>query len=144
MNDYIYPLKKYHFKVFIDNVEEAEFSEVSAPEFLAEPIEYRDGNMAGKTVRREPRILNCYHVTLKRGTISSQLFINWMKEVQSGRATRKNIAIVCLDDEMKEWESWQLIKAYPTKYIAPDLNSSANEIAIESLDLVCESMTSIQ
>ena len=46
-----------------------------------------------------------------------------------------------MDDEMKEVASWQLEKAWPTKYSAPDFNATSDEVAIESLELVCEGIT---
>lgn len=144
MADIIYPFKKYNYKVLIDSKEEAGFSEVSAPDITADPVEYREGNMAGKTAGKQPGILKYSNVTLKRGTTESQLFVTWMKEIQSGKAPRKTIVITLMDDEMKETASWQLSKAWPTKYTAPDLNSTSNEIAIESLELVCEGITRIK
>ena len=54
------------------------------------------------------------------------------------------MTITLLDDEMKEVACWQLEKAFPAKYSAPDFNATSNEIAIESLELVCEGVTRIK
>lgn len=64
-----------------------------------------------------------------------------MKEIQNGKAPRKTVTITLMDDEMQEVASWQLEKAWPTKYSAPDFNATSNEVAIESLELVCEGIT---
>ena len=64
-----------------------------------------------------------------------------MKEIQNGKAPRKTATITLMDDEMQEVASWQLEKAWPTKYSAPDFNATSNEVAIESLELVCEGIT---
>lgn len=141
MADIIYPYKKYNYKVLIDNTEEAGFSEVSSPDITSDPIEYREGNMAGKTPGKQPGILKYSNVTLKRGTTESQVFVSWMKEIQEGKATRKTVVITLMDDEMNEVASWQLEKAWPTKYTAPDFNATSNEVAIESLELVTEGVT---
>ena len=138
MAEIVYPYKKYNYKVLIDQSEEAGFSEVSAPDITADPIEYREGNMAGKTPTKQPGILKYSNVTLKRGTTNSQAFWNWIKEIKDGKATRKTVVITLLDDEQAEVASWQLEKAWPTKYTAPDFNATSNEIAIESLELVTE------
>ena len=53
----------------------------------------------------------------------------------------KTVTITLMDDEMQEVASWQLEKAWPTKYSAPDFNATSNEVAIESLELVCEGIT---
>ena len=141
MAEMIYPYKKYNYKVLIDNKEEAGFNEVSSPDVTADPIESREGNTAGKTPGKQPGILKYSNVTLKRGTTDSQIFVAWMKDIQAGKATRKTVVITLMDDEMKEVASWQLEKAWPTKYTAPDFNATSNEVAIESLELVTEGVT---
>lgn len=144
MADIIYPFKKYNYKVVIDQTEEAGFSEVSAPEITSDPVEYRVEAMAGKTPGKQPGILKYSNVTLKRGTTESRVFASWMKEIQNGKAPRKNVVITLIDDEMQEAASWQLEKAWPTKYTAPDFNATSNEVAIESLELVCEGINRIK
>ena len=72
MADIIYPYKKYNYKVLIDQAEAAGFSEVSSPDITADPIEYREGNMSGKTPGKQPGILKYSNVTLKRGTTGSK------------------------------------------------------------------------
>ena len=54
------------------------------------------------------------------------------------------MAITLMDDEMKVVASWQLEKAWPTKYAAPDCNVTSNEVAIENLKLVCEGISRIK
>ncbi len=144
MADIIYPYKKYNYKVLLDNSEEAGFSEVSSPDVTSDPVEYREGNMAGVTPGKQPGILKYGNVTLKRGTTDSQVFVTWMKDIQSGTATRKTVVITLMDDAMNEVASWQLEKAWPTKYTAPDFNATSNEVAIESLELVCEGVTRVK
>ncbi len=141
MADIIYPYKKYNYKVLIENSEEAGFSEVSAPDISSDPVEYREGNMAGMTPGKQPGILKYSNVTLKRGTTDSQVFINWMKTVKEGKVERKTVVITLMDDTMSDVASWQLEKAWPTKYTAPDVNATSNEVAIESLELVCEGVS---
>lgn len=144
MADIIYPYKKYNYKVLLDNSEEAGFSEVSSPDITSDPVEYREGNMTGKTAGKQPGILKYGNVTLKRGVTESQVFVAWMKEVQDGKAPRKTVVITLMDDEMNEVASWQLEKAWPTKYTGTDMNATSNEVAIESLELVTEGVTRIK
>lgn len=144
MADIIYPYKKYNYKVLLDNSEEAGFSEVSSPDITSDPVEYREGNMTGKTAGKQPGILKYGNVTLKRGVTESQVFVAWMKDIQDGKAPRKSVVITLMDDEMNEVASWQLEKAWPTKYTGTDMNATSNEVAIESLELVTEGVTRIK
>ena len=141
MTDIIYPYKKYNYKVLVDNKEEAGFSEVSAPDISSDPVEYREGNMAGMTPGKQPGIIKYSNVTLKNGVTDSQLFVDGMKTVLSGQVERKTVVITLMDDAMAEVASWQLEKTWPTKYTAPDLNAISKEVAIESLELVTEGVT---
>ena len=100
--------------------------------------------MAGKIPGRQPGILKYSNVTLKRGTTQSHIFADWMNSIREDRAFRKTVVITLLDDEMQEVASWQLEKAWPTKCTAPDFNSTSSEVAIESLELVCEGLTRIK
>jgi phage tail-like protein len=65
---------------------------------------------------------------------------NWRKQVEDGKIkdARKTIAISLLDDEGKEVNRWELTAAWPTKYSSPSLNATANEIAIETLEIANE------
>ena len=141
MADIIYPYKKYNYKVLINNKEEAGFSEVSAPDISSDPVEYREGNMAGMTPGKQPGIIKYSNVTLKNGVTSSLAFVDWMKTALTGQVERKTVVITLMDDAMAEVASWQLEKTWPTKYTAPDLNATSNEVAIESLELVTEGVT---
>lgn len=144
MADIIYPYKKYDYKVLIDQKEEAGFSEVSAPDITSDPVEYREGSASVKAPSKQPCILKYSNVTLKRGTTESRAFVDWMKEIDPGKAIRKTVTIVLLDVEMNEVASWELQRAFPKKYVAPDFNDISNEIAIESLELVCEGISRIK
>ncbi len=146
MADIIYPIKKYNYSVTIDGEDvHAGFSEVSAPDITTDPVEYREGEMAGATAGKQAGILKYSNVTLKRGVTTDYTFVaDWFKKVHTADFARKDVTITLLDDEMKPAVSWKLSKAWPTKYSAPDFNATSNEVAIESLELVCEGIERVK
>lgn len=144
MAEIVYPYKEYNYKVLLDNSAEAGFSEVSAPDITADPVEYRDGNIAGRTPGKQPGLMKYSNVTLRRGTTGSQVFLAWMKEGQDGNRNCKTVVITLMDDEMNEVASWRLEKCWPIRYSAPDFNALSNEVAIESLELVTEGISRIK
>ena len=144
MTEIIYPYKRYNYKVLLDDREEAGFSEVSGPGIVSDPTECRMGSMTGKIPDKQAGELKYSNVTLRRGTTESRAFMEWMKELQNGKATRKTVVITLLDDEMNEAASWQLEKYWVTKYTAPDFNAASSETAIESLELVTEGIRRIK
>ena len=139
------PFKNYRFLVEIDGITQAAFSEVTIPDSSQDPIEYREGNET-PTVRKLPGLVKYGNVSLKWGITDSLELYNWRKQVEDGKVkdARKSIAIVVLDDEGNPATRWEFAEAWPTKYDAPDLNATGNEVAVENLEFVCERMERVQ
>ena len=66
MTDRIDPYRNFRFRLEIDGITEAGFSEVTMPDASTEPIEYRNGD-EGITVRKLPSLIKYSNVTLKWG-----------------------------------------------------------------------------
>ena len=66
----------------------------------------------------------------------------WRKAVEDGKlsTSRKNMAVILMDEEGKEKARWNFSKAWPTKYDPADMNATANEIAIETMEIAHEKM----
>ena len=139
------PYQNFRFLVEIDGITQAGFREVTIPDTAQDPIEYREGNEA-ITVRKLPGLIKYGNVTLKWGITDSLDLYNWRKDVEDGKIkdARKNMAVVVLDDEAKPVTRWEFSQAWPTKYDAPDLNATGNEIAIETLEIAHEGMKRTQ
>ena len=133
------PYKNHRFLVEIHGITQAGFREVTIPDSQQDPIEYREGNEP-PTVRKQPGLVKYGNVILKWGITDSLDLYNWRKEVEDGKTkgARKNIAIVLLNEEGQPALRWELSQAWPTKYSAPSLNATANEVAIESLEIAHE------
>ena len=95
----VYPFKKYNYEVTIDGKKVGGFSEVSAPDISSDPIEYREGNFAVNTVRKQPGLVKYGNITLKWGLTDSMELYNWMKEVEGGtiNATSNEVAVETLE-----------------------------------------------
>jgi phage tail-like protein len=139
------PFKNFRFLLEIDGISQAGFREVTIPDSSQDPIEYREGNEP-ITVRKLPGLLKYGNVSLKWGITDSMDVYNWRKQVEDGKIkdARKNVAIVILDDEGNPATRWEFTQAWPTKYDAPDLNATGNEIAIETLEIAHEGMKRVQ
>lgn len=139
------PFKNFRFRVEIDGITQAGFREVAIPDSSQDPTEYREGNEM-PTVRKLPGLIKYGNVSLKWGITDSLEIYNWRKTVEEGKIkdARKNISIVVLDDEGNDSARWEFSNAWPTKYDAPDLNATANEIAIETLEIAHEGMKRVK
>jgi phage tail-like protein len=65
----------------------------------------------------------------------------WIADCIQGKVTRKTVTIIAIDEAGGDVATWQVIEAWPTKYTAPNFNATANEVAVDSLELAHEGMT---
>jgi phage tail-like protein len=125
----------------IDGISQAGFREAAIPDTAQDPVEYREGDEA-PTMRKVPGLIKYGNVSLKWGITHSLDVYNWRNAIEDGKTAdnRKNVAVVLLDEVGEEAARWEFVRAWATKYDAPDLNATANEIAIETLEIAHEGM----
>ena len=135
------PFRNSRFLVEINGIIQAGFSEFTNPDSSAEPIEYREGTDL-PTPRKIPGLVKYSNITLKWGITPSMDLYNWYKDIVNGKinSSRKNISIVLNDEEGNEATRWNFVNCWPTKYDPADGNATANEIAIETLEIAHEGM----
>lgn len=139
-NTYTDPYRAYNFKMDILGVTEAHFTEISNMEIKVNPIAYREGGN-NQVVHYVPGYVEYGTVTLRYGLTKSRELWDWFMKGVSGKVERKNISIVLLDaDGIQQVMQWNLIDAWPTHWRGSMLNALSQEVAIESLTLVCESI----
>lgn len=131
------PLGAYNFRVEINGVNVAFFSEVSGLQSEIEVIEYRSGSEPSH-VRKLPGLRKYANITLKRGVIQSDDLWQWHKAALDGTVERRSGSIILLEDNREEALRWNFHDAWPSKYEGPLLNANSSEVAIESFTLVCE------
>ena len=76
-------------------------------------------------------------ITLRRGAASAML-VGWLKAAHDGGADPRRITIAQVDTARRSARSWVLSGALPKKYEAATLSATANEIAMEEIQLTCE------
>jgi phage tail-like protein len=133
------PFRNFKFRVEIDGVAEAAFSEVAIGETSTEAIDYREGTEPNH-VRKLPGMTKYGNITLKRGVTDSQVIYQWHKDIVDGKIgeKRKSITIVVIDEAGKDKARFVVSECWPTKYDPSDLNGKGNEVLIELLELVNE------
>ena len=131
------PFAAFNFLVEIDNVTIAGFSECSGINSETDAIEYRTGNL-DITVTKLPGLKKFGNITLKRGMTLSDEITLWRKKVLDGKTERQSGSIVLLNEAREEAVRWNFREAWPRKLEGPALNAKTNEVAIETLELVCE------
>jgi len=138
-NSYIDPYRAYNFKMNILGVTEAHFTEVSNMEINVNPIPYREGG--GLVVHYVPGYVEYGTITLRYGLTKSRELWDWFMTGVKGKVERKNVSIILLDaDGTTPVMQWNLNQAWPTHWRGSMLNALEQEVAIESLTLVCETI----
>lgn len=125
----------FRFKVELDQLEVAQFSEVSGLQSEIEYEEYNEGGVNHYT-HRFPKRTKFQPLVLKRGLSNNVVLWQWYRDMAEGRPKKKNGAIVLVDEEDNVLGRWAFVEGYPSKWSGPDLNALRSEIAIETLEIV--------
>jgi phage tail-like protein len=134
------PYRGYNFKLEIQGVTEAHFTECSGLGVRVNTIQYREAG-GGQVVRRLPGPVEYADVTLRYGLTQSAELWEWMMSAVQGRVERKNISIVMLsDDGVTPVLQWDLFEAWLAEWHGAMLDAMGREAAIETMTLVYERM----
>ena len=130
------PLVSFRFKVEVDNVIQAGFSECSGLQVETEVEEVREGGV-NEFIHRIPKGSKHVNLTLKHGITDSDALWNWHKDVVSGqkKVERKMVSVLLLDAQGQEKWRWSFQGAYPVKWVGPELKADSSAVAIETLEL---------
>ena len=131
------PFASFNFKLEVEGITVAGFSEVTGLNQESNVIDYREGQEP-ITPRKLPGLNKFGNITLKRGISPDLSVYNWRKTVTDGDIERRNASVVLHNEKHEEVVRWNLVNAWPSKYVGPDLKANANEVAIESVELTHE------
>jgi len=148
------PYAGFNFTLKLGNVQVAGFSECTGLSAETKILEYNEGGRNGAALKF-PETTNFGNITLKRGITASNELIAWHQEVVNGtfgtnarsqdlrqtlaKDRGSNITIELQDETRKRTvRSWSLVRAFPVKWMGPDLKAASSEVAIETLELAHE------
>ena len=131
------PYAQYNFLLEIDGTSVAGFTEVGGLSFEQDIIEYREGADTA-TMRKLPGLRKYGNVTLKRGYTQNRELWDWRKTTIDGVTERKAGAIILLDEARQPQLRWEFQEGWVSKYDGPALNATANEAAMESVEIAVE------
>ena len=144
MADRVDPYRNFRFRVELEGIQIAAFSDATIPDSSTDPVEYREGT--DPTTQRKLSGLTKYgNVTLKKGLTDNLDLYNWRKQVEQTGAlgARKNMSLILIDEEGSDKARWNMIMAWPTKYDPSDFSAKGNEVIIETLEIVHEGVSRV-
>ena len=137
----LWPLPKFYFKVTWDG-NDMSFQEVSGLETETQIIEYRHGDSPVFSNIKMPGIAKVGNVTMKKGVfVSDNKFWDWYSQIKMNTIKRLPVVISLCDETGAPKMTWTLSNCWPTKITGTDLKSDANEVAIETIEIVHEGIT---
>lgn len=131
------PYHGFRFIVQIDGITRGGFRECSGLDSSQDPVEYREGNEPLRA-RKLPGLNKSSNISLKRGVTDDKDLWKWRKQAIDGKVDRKNGSIILMDDAGEEKTRWNFVDGWPTKWTGPSFNATANEVAIETMDIAHE------
>jgi len=139
------PLRNFRFRLEIDGIQQAGFSEVAIGETTTDAVDYREGSDPAH-VRKLSGLTKYGNITLKWGVTDSLELFNWHKAIVAGQIqkNRKQVAIVVVDEAGSDKARFVVSEAWPLKYDPSDLNAKGNEVLIEVLELANEGIERVQ
>jgi|SRR5581483_1066193 len=138
------PYRGFNFRLVIDGKQLAGFRGCDGLNSMSEREEERAESQALAPGRKLPGLNQYSPITLKRGFTNDHSLWEWhSKFVATAPAERKNGSIVITDHTGKEKERWNFVNGWPTKWEGPGFNATANDVAIETLEISHEGITKI-
>ncbi len=139
------PYRNFRFRIEIDGIAQAGFSEAIMPDASADVIEYREGSEL-PAVRKLLGRIKYGNITLKWGITDSLELYNWWKLVEQGnmKDARRSMSVILMDEEGSDNARWDFNEVWPVRYRPSDLEAKGNEVVIETLEIAHEKMTRVQ
>jgi phage tail-like protein len=134
-----YPYTKFNFQLEVGGTPVAGFSEISGVNMESGIIEYREGSDPTH-VRKLPGLSKYGNITLKRGFTDDTYLADWRKTVINGAVERRDGAIILMNEQGLPALRWEFTNAWPSKLEGAAMNATANEVAIETVELAVETV----
>ena len=137
-----WPLPKFYFMVDWGSATNIPFQEVSGLDIEDQALTYRHGNSPVFSEINMPGIVKNSIVTMKKGVFANDnSFWDWYNKIKMNTIERQNVVIKLMDEGGNPTMTWTMLNAWPTKISSTDLKSNANEVAVESIEIMHEGLT---
>jgi phage tail-like protein len=135
----------------------AAFTEITGLDANVDVVEFRQGNSSSLAPVKIPGLVKHGNITMKYGVTTASDFRQWIAAcINSQREAipRADIQIELIDTIVKAPNAmveqlaaatmaWTLTGAWVTKYSGVDLNAMQSEVAIETVEIAYEELTTI-
>jgi phage tail-like protein len=135
------PYLTFRFAVEIEGLLVAGFTEVSGLSAEVTPFAYKEGGL-NEYEHQLPGPATWPRLVLRRGLTDSDNLWRWHQDVRRGTISRRNGSIILRGDSTGAGAyRWNFVGAYPVKWVGPELRAASATVAVESVELVHEGIT---
>jgi phage tail-like protein len=128
------PFLAFRFEVRLNDLPVAGFSECSGIQLETEVHDYPEGGL-NTHVHKFPTRTKQTNITLKRGIVDKALW-DWYYQLTQGEVQFRDGSILVHDPSGSQVEMrWEFERAFPCKWLGPELNATQNNVAVETLEL---------
>ena len=128
------PCLSFRFLVQFDDLPPGGFTDCSGLQMEAEVQDFNEGGLNTHSWKFFTRCKQSALV-LKRGIVNTSLW-DWYQSMRQGTMKFRNGTILVLDEAgQKPVMEFQVLQAFPTKWVGPELNAMQSNVAIETLEL---------
>ena len=134
------PYRSFNFRIEIDGVTLASFSEVTGLATEGDAVPYREGADKVNLSRQLVGQRKVGPITMKLGITKNLELWNWYAAIAAGQPLRRNGTIVLQDEAHNDVLRFEFSNGWINKFEGPHLTASGNEVAIESVEIVHEGL----
>lgn len=137
------PYKSFNFRIEINGITAAQFSEVTGLQLETETEAFEEGGV-NDFVHQLPKRTKYQHIVLKRGISDADEMWNWYQDVVNGQLKRKTGSIILGDVEGTDKLRWDFFEAFPVKWAGPEFKADSNAVAFETIELAHQGIKKVK
>ena len=134
------PFRGFNFRLEIDNLPVAAFSEISGLTADGDATDYREGTDKTNLVRKLPGLRKVVPIVAMRGYAQDDTLWQWYERIARGVDDRHG-SIVLMNEAHKDVIRWNFENGFINKLEGPSLKASDNAVAVEHMEIVHERLT---
>jgi len=135
------PFRGFNFRLEIDGLPVAGFSEVSGLTIDRDATDYREGTDKTNLVRKLAGLTKVVALVAVRGTTQDDTLWRWHERLARGVDDRRSGSLVLMNEAHKDVIRWNFENGILTKLEGPAVKASDNAVAVERMEIVHEGLT---
>ena len=127
------PFPSFRFTITFDDLPPGGFSDCSGLQMETEVHDYAEGGLNTHTWKFATRTKQS-PLVLKRGIVNKVLW-DWYHDISIGKMKFRNATIILFDhDGTTQVLEYQVLQAFPTKWVGSELSASQSNLAVETVE----------